>query len=190
MNSKQTSQEVQKTKKELVVGNSPRKVNPYILAITIAVFVVAGGAAYFVWTAPERMPSHAQTNSTTPLPEFGNQTVDYPVSLFSDGKAKHFEYAFNGSIIRYFVLQSADGIVRAAFDACDVCWQSGKGYSQSGNEMVCNNCNRRFASDRINEVKGGCNPAPLERTIQGDRLVIRVNDIVQGQQYFNFKGRI
>ena len=30
--------------------------------------------------------------------------------------------------------------------------------------MVCNNCGQKFSSDLINEIKGGCNPAPLERT--------------------------
>jgi uncharacterized membrane protein len=56
--------------------------------------------------------------------------------------------------------------------------------------MVCRNCGRRFASVLINEVKGGCNPAPLHRTIQDDQLIIKVEDIVQGQTYFNFKERI
>jgi uncharacterized membrane protein len=188
MHSKKASQDV-KTKKELVIGKPTRKVNPYILAVTIALFVAAAAAAYSVWTPPESSSSYAQATTPAPLPQVGNQTVDYPLSLFTDGKARHFEYAFNGSVIRYFILQSSDGIVRAAFDACDVCWQSGKGYVQDGDTMVCRNCNRRFASARINEVQGGCNPAPLERTIEGDRLVIRAADIVQGHTYFNFKGR-
>jgi len=187
MQSKKASQDV-KTKKEIVVGNPTRKLNPYILAITVALFVAAAAAAYSVWTAQESSSSYAQA-TPAPLPEAGNQTVDYPLSLFADGKARHYEYAFNGTVIRYFVLQSSDGVVRAAFDACDVCWQSGKGYVQDGDDMVCRNCNRRFASDRINEVQGGCNPAPLERTIEGDRLVIRAADIVQGYMYFNFKAR-
>jgi uncharacterized membrane protein len=188
MKSKNEPEATQKTKKELVLGDSPRKMNPFLLTITIAFIVAAAGAAYFVWTAPASAPSYAQTN-TAPPAYTGNQTVDYPLSLFSDGQARHFDYAFNGLVIRYFILQSSDGIVRAAFDACDVCWQSGKGYTQNGDDMVCINCNRRFASNRINEVQGGCNPAPLDRTIEGDRIVIRVSDIVQGQMYFNFKGR-
>ena len=80
----------------------------------------------------------------------------------------------------------ADGVIRAAFDACDVCWPAGKGYVQEGDQMICRNCGRRFDSVRINEVKGGCNPAPLQRRIQGDTLVITVNDIRSGMRYFNF----
>jgi uncharacterized membrane protein len=110
--------------------------------------------------------------------------------MFADGKARHFDYPANGLTIRYFVLKSADGVIRAAFDACDVCWPAGKGYYQEGDEMVCRNCGRRFASVLINEVKGGCNPAPLHRTIQGDQLIIKAEDIIQGQTYFNFKERV
>jgi len=77
-------------------------------------------------------------------------------------------------------------VIRAAFDACDVCWREGKGYYQQGDFMVCRNCGRQFASVKVNEVKGGCNPAPLERAIVGDKLVIKAADIVKGSQYFNF----
>jgi len=83
-------------------------------------------------------------------------------------------------------LKSADGVVRAAFDACDVCWRSGKGYTQDGDEMVCKNCGRRFASNRINDVQGGCNPAPLNRSVEGDHLIIQAEDIVRGRAYFDF----
>ena len=55
--------------------------------------------------------------------------------------------------------------------------------------MVCMNCGRRFASVKINEVKGGCNPAPLKRTVVGDQLVVQVEDILSGSGYFDFSGR-
>jgi len=55
--------------------------------------------------------------------------------------------------------------------------------------MVCRNCGRRFDSVRINEVKGGCNPAPLTRSVNGDQLVIKVDDILQGESYFDFSGK-
>jgi uncharacterized membrane protein len=188
MHSKQPSGKSAPTKKQIVTGPSSRRVNPYILAITIVLFVVAAGTVYRVWTAPQSTPMIAQTSPVN-LPDVGNETVSYPLALFDNGKAQHFEYAFDGLTIRYFLLRSSDGVVRAAFDACDVCWRAGKGYFQEGDQMVCKNCNRRFASDRINEVQGGCNPAPLERTIQGEQVVIRAADIVQGHTYFNFNGR-
>jgi len=115
--------------------------------------------------------------------------VSYPASLFEDGNARHFSYRHNDTTIRYFILKSSDGIIRAAFDACDVCWPAGKGYYQEGDTMVCRNCGRRFASVLVNEVKGGCNPAPLNRRVEGPNVVIHSSDIVEGKPYFNFSGK-
>ncbi len=110
--------------------------------------------------------------------------IAYPVKDFQNGKARFYSYPAGNVTIKYFLLKSSDGVIRAAFDACDVCWQEGKGYTQKGDFMVCNNCGRRFASIRVNEVEGGCNPAPLTRAIRGDKIILKVNDILDGKQYF------
>jgi uncharacterized membrane protein len=113
--------------------------------------------------------------------------VVYPVKDFRNGDARFYSYpAGDGVTIKYFLLKSSDGVIRAAFDACDVCWREGKGYTQKGDFMVCNNCGRRFASVRVNEVTGGCNPSPLTREIRGDKIILQVKDILQGKQYFTF----
>jgi uncharacterized membrane protein len=119
-----------------------------------------------------------------------DDVVVFPANLFSDGNARHFEYKNNNITIRYFILKSSDGVIRAAFDACDVCWPAGKGYYQKADTMVCRNCGRRFASVLVNEVKGGCNPAPLNRDISGDKLIIRTTDILKGKKYFDFSGKV
>ena len=113
--------------------------------------------------------------------------VVYPVKTFQNGDARFYSYpSSNGITIKYFVMKSSDGVIRAAFNACDVCWREGKGYTQKGDFMICNNCGRRFSSVRINEVQGGCNPAPLARTIRGDSVILQVKDILEGGQYFTF----
>jgi uncharacterized membrane protein len=113
--------------------------------------------------------------------------VAYPISAFQDGKARFYGYKTpEGIHIKYFILRSSDGVIRAAFDACDVCWPEGKGYKQKGEYMVCVNCGKRFASGRVGEVQGGCNPAPLKREVVGDKLVVKLKDILEGKKYFNF----
>ena len=108
----------------------------------------------------------------------------FSVSDVNDGDAHYYSYNSNGIDIRYFVLKSSDGTIRAAFDTCDVCYKALKGYRQEGNEMVCNNCDMRFRTDKINVVKGGCNPAPLKRQQVGDQIVIAAADIEKGAWYF------
>jgi hypothetical protein len=119
-----------------------------------------------------------------PLVEAEGGQVRLPLSTFDDYKAHHYTYMHEGQPIEFFVLKSTDGVVRAAFNACDVCFSSKKGYTQDGDYMVCNNCGRRFPADQINVVQGGCNPSPLTRTVEGDVLVIEAEEIVAGKGYF------
>ncbi len=119
-------------------------------------------------------------------PKDGN--IYIPVKDVNDGKAHYFKTkADDGQIVDFFLVQSGDGVIRAAIDSCDVCYRSGKGYVQDGDVMVCTNCGRRFATDRINVVKGGCNPAPLKRVVDGDNLVISMSDINANSWYCKFK---
>jgi uncharacterized membrane protein len=110
--------------------------------------------------------------------------VRIPLAEINDGAAHFYELSDGGKGIRFFVVQSRDGVVRAAFDACDVCYHSRKGYTQDGAQMVCVNCSQRFDVARVNEVKGGCNPAPLERRVDGDTLSIPLAALRAGANFF------
>jgi len=110
--------------------------------------------------------------------------VRLALSDVNDGKAHYFAYKGAGKIIKFFVVKSPDGSIRAAFDACDVCFPAKKGYSQQGDFMICTNCGRKFHSTKVNVVEGGCNPAPLKRQQKGEHLVIKVADIVPGGRFF------
>ena len=113
-----------------------------------------------------------------------DDVIRWPLTTFDDGQAHYYSFVDAGKPIDFFVLKSSDGVVRAAFDACDVCFGAHKGYSQQGDLMICNNCGQQFPSVKINEVRGGCNPGPLERTVEGTDLVIRSADISTGAGYF------
>ena len=114
----------------------------------------------------------------------GGADVTIPVAELSDGQAHYYSYDAGGVEVKYFVMQSKDGEYRAAFDACDVCFPNKKGYTQQGDQMVCNNCGQRFDSNKINELQGGCNPSPIERTVTGQDLVLKTADLQAGVQYF------
>ena len=158
-----------------------------ILAIGALVAAVAVGAGgFFLFRAPagtsvtaSKSPSQSSSQSSSAA-----ESVSFPMGTFDDGQAKYFSYDAPSGTIKFFVIKSSDGIVRAAFDACDVCFASKKGYRQEGDFMVCNNCGQKFLSTRVNEVKGGCNPSPLERTVEDGTLVIAVSDILTGARYF------
>ena len=171
-------------KKAAVLGTERKSRAPLIIACICAILIFGGAFAFYSFSGKSSVDSNTQAVMTADA-----EVVSYPAELFEDGKARHFEYQDNDITVRYFILKSSDGIIRAAFDACDVCWPAGRGYYQEGDFMVCRNCGRRFESVLVNEVKGGCNPAPLNRELDGRNLVININDILKGKQYFNFSGR-
>jgi len=159
---------------------SSNKSRTAILISVIAVLSVV--ALYVIYGNRQSGNTLSGQSKTVGAP---GQDVRIPISEVNNGKAKFFNYTFADSQeISFFVVKSSDGIIRAAFNACDVCYEHRRGYRQEGNDMVCNNCGQHFPSDRVNEVKGGCNPAPLERTVEGDHLVIKASDLRQGAFYF------
>jgi uncharacterized membrane protein len=113
-----------------------------------------------------------------------NGEVSLPVAELSE-KARFYEYkTASGKTVRFFAVKSSDGVYRAALDACDVCFHAKKGYSQEGEDMVCNNCGMHFPSAKVNEVKGGCNPVGLERKVAGDKLNLSAKELEAGASYF------
>jgi uncharacterized membrane protein len=113
------------------------------------------------------------------------EDVSLAASDFDDGQARFYRYVTAaGSEVRFFVMKSSDGVVRAAFDTCDVCFREQKGYRQAGDSMICMNCGLSFPSREINVQHGGCNPAPIERTVEGDRVVLRAAALESGARYF------
>jgi len=128
----------------------------------------------------------AATSGHAPYPALAatDGEVRLLLSTFDDGKAHYYTYMNGEQPIEFFILESGDGVVRAAFNACDSCFPSKRGYLQDSEEMVCQNCGLRFASDQINVVRGGCNPSPLQRVVDGDMLVIQEEDIIAGATYF------
>ncbi len=150
----------------------------------IPVAVVLAGVLFFAWPRnPDGRPRTPRSASQQRLRARDGEVL-MPIADFADGKAQYFSYKFPEKTVHFFVLKSSDGIIRAAFDACDVCFRAQKGYQQKGDLMVCRNCGQVFPSVRINVEEGGCNPAPLQRATRGDQIVIKVTDIYTGLKYF------
>jgi len=150
-----------------------------ILAVAVAA-VSAGMLDGFFKKSPAENAKAAGVVETA-------DAVKIPLKALDSGKALFLSLESGGRQYYYFALKSRDGAYRAALDACDVCFQSNRGYRQQGDLMVCNNCGQTFPSNRVAEIKGGCNPHPLARRIEGQVLVIGKADIVAREEYFSRK---
>jgi len=150
-----------------------------IIVLLLAGFAVLGYAGVFdgIWKK-----SPAESAKAAGVVETAD-AVKIPLKALDSGKALFLSLESEGRQLYYFALKSQDGAYRAALDACDVCFKSNRGYRQEGDLMVCNNCGQTFPSNRIGEIKGGCNPHPLARAIEGPYLVIRKADIAERADY-------
>ncbi len=169
------------------------------------VLIVGGAAAGLAWLrpqtggepqaaakadgAPTQILAAAPVSATTdhdPYPQVIAQDgyIRLEAAQYVGGRAHHYAYMQGDQPIEFFVLQSQDGVIRAAFNACDVCYRAKRGYLQDGDSMVCQNCGRVFPSAKINVVQGGCNPAPLRRAVGDSTVVIAVEDLVEGARLF------
>jgi len=114
-----------------------------------------------------------------------NGTVSLSAAKMSDGKAHFYKFEDGGKEITFFAVKSADGSVKTAFDACDACYKSKKGYEQQGDKMNCKNCNQKFAINRLGpNATGGCNPGYLPHQSSGGSISIKVDDLKGGARYF------
>jgi hypothetical protein len=83
--------------------------------------------------------------------------------------AKFYPYKVDGVKMEVIAVKASDGTVRTAFNTCQVCYDSGRGYYiQEGDELVCQNCGNRFQIDMVERIKNGCNPVPITSNLKAD----------------------
>ncbi|MDR0857936.1 MAG: DUF2318 domain-containing protein [Oscillospiraceae bacterium] len=77
-------------------------------------------------------------------------------------KAQFIPVEVDGIKLEIIAVTAPDGTIRTAFNTCQVCYDSGKGfYKQDGDVLVCQNCGNRFKMSDVEVESGGCNPVPL-----------------------------
>jgi hypothetical protein len=81
--------------------------------------------------------------------------------------ATFYPYVLDGVRMEVLALRAPDGTVRTAFNTCQVCYSSGRGYYvQQGDVLVCQNCRNRFKASQVELIKGGCNPVGITRDLK------------------------
>jgi len=134
----------------------------------------------------KQLPPPSLYGDIKALPASASGAVIVPLSEIST-TMKKYSYDVNGTTVRFFVVLGSDGKVRAAFDACQVCYKAKKGYSQVNNNVRCNNCGRQFSIDELGtENKGaGCWPSYLPNEVNGSDVRVNVSDLQAGAFLFS-----
>ncbi|GHV84590.1 hypothetical protein AGMMS50230_01980 [Spirochaetia bacterium] len=109
------------------------------------------GFALFGQTAGQNVvkPAIADRDLVIQVSEVTENAVFYPVDI-------------EGTRLEVLAVKAPDGTIRTAFNTCQVCYGSGRGfYKQQGTVLVCQNCGNRFRMSQVEVRSGGCNPVPI-----------------------------
>ena len=102
--------------------------------------------------------------------------------------ATFFPYRVGNTKMEVLAVKASDGTIRTAFNTCQVCYSSGRGYYKlDGNTLVCQNCGNRFEPDQVEKEIGGCNPVPIfdeNKTDDGQNIIISKDYLQQAQVIF------
>ncbi len=118
-----------------------------------------------------------------------NGAFVFPVSAFADGKAKHFEYKVSPSqSVRFFIVKSTDGRDPGCSGCVRKVFSRSEGIRSARKRHDLHQLRTEIQNDKVNEVTGGCNPHPLARTIQDDKLIISQQEVASGVRFFPVGG--
>jgi hypothetical protein len=145
---------------------------------------VAGGSAD---TSSGSDDAAADANNAPPTP--AGEDVVIPVSEITQTARFYPTETSDGTAVEILALTAPDGTIRTAFNTCQVCYGSGKGYyKQDGDVLVCQNCGNRFDASMVEIESGGCNPVPIfadNKTVTDETITISADYIDLAKEIFS-----
>ena len=130
----------------------------------LAVILLAGCGAAGGQNGGNEAPATAKPEPTQQVsPETADSAEDITINISElSATPKFYTAEANGTQMEIVAVIASDGTVRTAFNTCQVCYSSGRGYYEAeGDELVCQNCGNRFTGDAVGLQSGGCNPVPI-----------------------------
>ena len=155
------------------------------MLLVIGILVIKGGGASGEVANPASQ-SPAAVNSVTPAP-VANGDLVISISDISS-TAKFYPVEVDGTKLEVLAVKAPDGTIRTAFNTCQICYSSGRGYyKQEGNVLVCQNCGNRFDMDQVEVLSGGCNPVPIfpeNKTVDATNITISGDFLAEAKGIF------
>ena len=104
------------------------------------------------------------------------------------GNALFYPVNIDGMRMEVLAVRAPDGTIRTAFNTCQVCYSSGRGYFvQTGTVLVCQNCGNRYRMNQVERQAGGCNPVPIfpaNKTVSDTTITISREYLRQAKNIF------
>jgi uncharacterized membrane protein len=104
------------------------------------------------------------------------------LEVVGDGNLHRYSYKTeSGTIVRFIVVRKTASAYGVGLDACDICGQTG--YYQRGDQVICKLCDVVMNKSTIG-FPGGCNPVPLDFTIESGGIVIDPQNLEREKRRF------
>lgn len=102
--------------------------------------------------------------------------------------ASFYPLTVDGTPMEVLAVKVADGTIRTAFNTCEICYDSGRGYyKQQGDLLVCQNCGNRFKTSQVEVQSRGCNPWPIfakDKTVTEEAITISYDFLLESTKVF------
>ena len=186
-----------------MVQNKKKKFNKtmkMVIGSALAVIVIAGVVIVAIGKGNKQEASSAQIGSTQAQLATSNVAAGSTQAQIASGsdlviplsgiteKASFYPYNLNGTKLEVIAVKASDGSIRTAFNTCQVCYSSGKGYYVlQGDYLVCQNCGNKFKADQVEVSKGGCNPVAIfdaDKTFDGANITISKSFLEKSKAIF------
>jgi uncharacterized membrane protein len=135
----------------------------FVMVVLLAFAGISMGFAQDAGQLNVIKPLIADKDLVIPLAEISENAVFYPVDV-------------DGTRIEVLAVKAPDGTIRTAFNTCQSCFRSGRGfYKQDKTSLVCQNCGNRFRMNQVQVKAGGCNPVPIyaeDKTVDETAITI------------------
>ncbi|GLC81575.1 DUF2318 domain-containing protein [Lacrimispora brassicae] len=163
-----------------------RKPSPLLIRLTVLVIAAAALTACAPKEKAEKTET-AQAAAESGQKAGPGESLVIPVKDISS-TAKFYPVDVDGTQMEVLAVKAPDGTVRTAFNTCQVCYDSGRGYyKQEGDVLVCQNCGNRFPMNRVEVEAGGCNPWPVfdkDKTVTDESITISYDFLKESKEIF------
>lgn len=165
--------------KKKTINSRKSWIIPAIIIGLVVIFL--GGKSLLSGKSSTKEGQNNQIN----LSENGDLVI--PLAGISE-KASFYPVDIDGTKIEVLAVKAPDGSVRTAFNTCQVCFSSGRGYYiQQGDKLVCQNCGNQFSTSDVEVSKNGCNPVPIteqDKTVDSQNITISNQFLTQYKVIF------
>ena len=143
---------------------------------SLVIIVVAVIVAVLAFTLPKLMSQKEEVSVSAEAGEKDVQNLSESEDLVIPldkvtNNVTFYAVDVDGTEMEVMAVRDSSGNIRTAFNTCQVCYSSGRGYyQQEGNDLVCQNC--------------GCNPVPI---MDNDRKITDTSITISYDFLKNYK---